>query len=95
MNVTLGNTIGAALLGAISASVYVHIPCLSTFCPWLIVWPVSVSSLFGITMVQVYTYYHNFPKDWKVQKYAVCLCNPANISTTLILTLRSKVALLL
>ena len=66
-----------------------------TSCPWPIFWPVSVSSLFGITVVQVYTYYHNFPKDWKFQKYAVCLYNPGHISTTPILTLRSQVALLL
>ena len=73
-------------------------PCMHivpTSCPWPIFWPVSVSSLFGITVVQVYTYYHNFPKDWKLQKYVVCLYNPGHIRATLILTLRSQVALLL
>jgi len=63
--------------------------------PWPVCWPISVSSLFGITVVQVYTYYHNFPKDWQFQKYAVCLYNLVHISTTLIPTLRSQVALLL
>ncbi|KIM35378.1 hypothetical protein M413DRAFT_32506 [Hebeloma cylindrosporum] len=60
MKVTLGNTIGAALLGAVAASV-----------------------LFGITVVQVYTYYHNFPKDWKFQKYAVALLLLLEISHAL------------
>jgi len=48
MKNTLGNTIGASLLGVIAASI-----------------------LFGITVVQVYIYYHNYPKDWKFQKIAV------------------------
>jgi len=48
MKNTLGNTIGASLLGVIAASI-----------------------LFGITVVQVYIYYHNYPKDWRFQKIAV------------------------
>lgn len=39
--------------------------------PGFFFWLISVSSLFGITVVQVYTYFYNFPKDWKPQKYAV------------------------
>lgn len=46
-------------------------------------------------MVQAHTYYHNFPRDWKFQKYAVCHYNPGHICTTLILILRSQVTLLL
>ncbi|PPR01867.1 hypothetical protein CVT24_001348 [Panaeolus cyanescens] len=47
---TLGNTIGAAFLGLVAASI-----------------------LFGVTAIQVYIYYHNYPKDWRLQKFSVGL----------------------
>ncbi|KAF9031586.1 hypothetical protein BJ165DRAFT_1535351 [Panaeolus papilionaceus] len=50
MKATLGNTVGAAFLGLVAASI-----------------------LFGVTAIQVYIYYHNYPKDWRLQKITVGL----------------------
>lgn len=48
MQVTLQNTFGAALLGAVAATLF-----------------------FGMMVVQVYTYYCKFSKDWIFQKFVV------------------------
>lgn len=42
-------------------------------------------SVFGVTLVQTYLYYHKFPKDWMLQKVSVRVV--ANFSRKYFLTL--------
>lgn len=65
--VTLGDTIGAAFLGCIAASMCVMLPSMSL---WMLTIYVTWS-LYGISNLQVFVYYQSYPNDWRFQKYAV------------------------
>jgi len=65
---TIENTVGAAFLGCVAASMYVLYP---AFLFGMVSY--SRSRLFGVTLLQVYLYYIHYSKDWVFQKIAVSL----------------------
>ena len=65
---TIENTVGAAFLGCVAASMYVLY---SAFLFGMV--SHSRSRLFGVTLLQVYLYYIHYSKDWVFQKIAVSL----------------------
>jgi hypothetical protein len=67
---TLDNTVGAVYLGVVGASMYV-LSLENTFVLQLSVW--MISSLFGVSSLQTYWYYHQYPRDSLLHKISVSL----------------------
>lgn len=82
---TIANTLGAGYLGTVGACMYVTLvlfiwqPAVLTTSQSLLASSIFFS-LFGVTVVQAWIYYGNFPNDWAFQKISVC-CFPSSRQT--------------